>query len=99
MHDHLLSGLMDGQQLTQLHERLLARMRIRREQHLVEHVLDEIVLCLEKRHDLVGRLNNHFGHSHTSAFPCAYPGAMRLNAAPLRRGPDRSPETKSPEST
>ena len=31
-------------------------------QHFVEHVLDEVVLGFEERHDFVGRSDNHLGH-------------------------------------
>ena len=62
MDNHFLGCLVYGQQLTQLHERCLPGLWIRRIQHLVEHVLDEAVLCFEEPDDFIGRLNNHFGH-------------------------------------
>ena len=54
MHDHLLGGLMNGQQPAQPHERLLASFRVGRMQHLVEHVLDEVVLGFQEGYYFVG---------------------------------------------
>jgi hypothetical protein len=35
-------------------------------QHLVEHILDEIVLRFEECDGFVWRFDNHFGHGNTS---------------------------------
>ena len=62
MHNHLLGGFVDREQLTQLRERLFARFWIRRVQHFVEHVLDQIVLRFEESDDFVRRFDDHLGH-------------------------------------
>ncbi len=48
MHHHFLGRFMHGQQLAQLYEWLFARLGVRRMQHFVEHVLDEVVLRFEE---------------------------------------------------
>src|SRR5271156_3536443 len=98
VHHHLLGCLVHSQQLAQVHKWFLSGLRVRRVQHLVEHVLDEVVLGFQERDHVVGRLDDHLGHApylHGSKsrrmralgwaarFDLAYPGRMRLNAAAL----------------
>ena len=67
MYHHFLGCLVHSQQLAQVHERFLPGLRVRRVQHLVEHVLDEVVLSFQERDHVVGRLDDHLGHAHTSS--------------------------------
>jgi hypothetical protein len=62
VHDHFLRRFVHRKELAQLQERLLSRPWVRGQQHLVEHLLDEVVLGFEESYDFVRRLDKHLGH-------------------------------------
>jgi hypothetical protein len=93
VHHHLLGGLVHREELAQFGERLLPGLGLGRVQHVVEHVLDEVVLVLEERDDVVGRLHECLSHDSDlriagsgGAMGCAphrgYPASRQVNRAP-----------------
>jgi hypothetical protein len=54
------------QELTQFGEGLAPGVIRRRGQHLLEHVLDQVVLVFEKFDDVIRRLNKCFNHGNYS---------------------------------
>jgi hypothetical protein len=64
---HLLGRLVHREQLAQIGESLLTRFLVIREQHVVEHVLDQVVLVTKEGHNIIGGLDKRFNHGKTSA--------------------------------
>ncbi len=83
MDDHLLGGLVHGQQLAQIGERLVAGFVARRRQHFFEHVLDQVVLVFEEFDDVIGRLNKCFNHGNYLRFIGGFDSAQWAVRHPL----------------